>query len=127
MPINTIKLILTRTVYAGVQKGSQTADSITVRDEEIAHAIYNDGIPDLQSSEFNLQVCTPMEIVEKHMFNTTDHSTKYGSILAASYEGSMIKIAYNYELRIWHQGQDSFTSMQIPVIVNTKETIDPQP
>jgi len=75
-----------------------------VRDEEIAHAIFDDGIPSNQSAEISMKVCTPMEIVEKHMFNTTDNSTKYGSIIAASYEGTNIWIAYHYELRIWHQG-----------------------
>ena len=88
-----------------------------MKDEEIAHETHRGG-PNNQVITTTLQIPTPTEFLEPHMFNYEDGRTKYGSVLAASYEGGVIKISYQYELRIYHHasfGSDSLSTIQIPV------------
>ena len=59
-------------------------------------------------------------MVEKHPFNYDDGRTKYGSVLAPTYDGYMINVDYQYVLRIWHKasfGSDSSNEMHFPVNV----------
>ena len=68
----------------------------------------------------NIKIQTPHEVVERHAFNTEDGKTKFASKLASSYDGNLIKVAYNYELKLWHNntlGRDTLTTMQVPVTV----------
>ena len=105
-PVTAIRMSLTRTVRAGDRSDS---DSIKVTNEELARDT-NAGGPKNQTFEFELKVVTPWEVVEKHLFNTDDDSTKYGSILAPTYRGHLIQVSYQYELRVWHKaffGSDS--------------------
>jgi len=63
---------------------------------------------------------TPTEIIEKHVFNTGDGRTRYGSVIAPTYTGPMIKVSYGYEVRVYHKaslGSDTVTMIEIPVTV----------
>ena len=46
---------------------------------------------------------TPQEHVEKHAFNTDDGSTRYGSILASSYDGKIVNVEYAYEITLLYK------------------------
>ena len=67
-----------------------------------------------------MPLITPTEVIERHAFNTKDGSTRYGSVIAPTYSGLMIKISYNYELRVYHKalvGSDNVTLLEIPITV----------
>ncbi len=63
---------------------------------------------------------SPTEFLEKHPFNYDDGRTKYGSILAPTYDGALINLYYYYVLCIWHKssiGSDTVSEMHFPVNV----------
>jgi len=109
--VTAIRLALVRTFK--VKSGHFT--EVT---DEIAHVTSNGG-PRNQKIQVDLEVQTPAEHTEDHMFNMPDGSTKYGSFLAPSFEGELFSVAYHYELRIWHDRTfgDALTMMQIPITI----------
>ena len=77
--VTAIRLALVRTFK--VKSGNMT--EVT---DEIAN-VTNKGGHSNQKINVELEVQTPAEHTEPHMFNMPDGSTKYGSFLAPSYEG----------------------------------------
>ena len=47
-----------------------------------------------------MSLLTPDTISESHTFGNDEH--KVGSKLAPSYQGKLISVSYNYEVRVWH-------------------------
>ena len=65
-----------------------------------------------------MSLLTPDTISESHTFGNDEH--KVGSKLAPSYQGKLISVSYNYEVRVWHHatfGSDDVSLLEIPVIV----------
>ena len=68
--VKVVRLSLARTVVAG----SSSIDQIKVSDEEVAADTHHGG-PGKQVIEFNMTLETPLEVHEKHPFNTNDGKT----------------------------------------------------
>ena len=103
--VKVVRLSLVRTVFAG----ANSVESIKVCNEEVCSVTNGGGAP-AAMLKFDMQLITPTEVNEKHMFNTDDGRTQFGSLLAPTFKGKIIEISYAYELRIWHHasfGSDS--------------------
>ena len=114
--ITGLRLSFVRSVRASID---QKKTLINVVKEELANTTHQGG-PNGQVLALALPLTSPHEVKEKHIFNTTDGSSKYGSILAPTYHGRNIIISYEYELRIWHKaslGSDDLTLISMPVTV----------
>mgnify|MGYP000091226995 CR=1 FL=1 len=92
-----MRLSLARTVVAGQHECNQ----IKVVNEEVGSETHSGGAHN-EMIEISMQLMTPRDVQEKHPFNTDDGKTQYGSILAPTYSGKIIKVSYVYELRVWH-------------------------
>jgi hypothetical protein len=71
-----------------------------------------------------MAVPTPGEVVEKHPFNTPDGATRYGSILAPTFTGKLLRVAYQYEIRLWAEsswGSDTCKTIHVPVKVTCQQ------
>ena len=114
--ISHVRLSFVRSVRAG--NGGQKS-LISVAKEELV-ATTDGGGPKGQVIAIALPLATPNEVKEKHSFNTTDGSQRYGSVIAPSYQGRNVFVTYEYELRIWHKasiGSDDLSYMSLPVTV----------
>jgi len=126
--INDFKVLIDNTKHSAAVKAIRLAlvrtfkvksNNMTEVTDEIANATSKGG-PSNQKILIDLEVQTPSEHTEPHMFNMPDGSAKYGSFLAPSFEGQLFSVAYHYELRIWHEttfGGDALTMMQIPITI----------
>ena len=79
--ISHVRLSLVRSVRAG--NGGQKS-LISVAKEELV-ATTDGGGPKGQVIAIAVPLATPNEVKEKHSFNTTDGSQRYGSVIAPSY------------------------------------------